>query len=662
MPKEEQKVTGYLAFTPQNKVAVNKTYDTSSKFESVQHASAGLGNVRTRDGYHEGDYYRQRTQDIVPSRFRDVIYACRKAYLQVGVVRNVIDLMTDFACEDLKIIHPDKKVEAFFKVWMAKIKLKDAIDEFVRHFFIDGNVVVKRYLARLSKPVEDQWMEKTMKADDPEKLYVEDQVGRREIPWRYSFLNVSALYWMGGEAAQASGDKQLAFRPSESLVNAIRTPSDDLQRSMVNNLPIGVRNAVSSNSTAGLVPLDMEELYIAHNKKDSWEDWAPPYLYAVLSDIAFKHKLRQAEISAMDGWINVIRLWKLGDHKEGFFPGTPVVEKLLDLLQVNTGGGVMDIVWDSMIDVKELYPPVKDILGEEKYTQVNKDILIGLGVPEVLIGGEGANFSNSFIQLKTLVEKLNYVRDKLKDWLYQEVHLVCRAMDIPVAPKIRFNQMNLEDESVTRKLIIELLDRGIISVEAVLQVYGEDILIEAERIRGEKAIFKDAGIKVKSPLDPPPVKPGIPGAKAPGTTPNGGKPVKTTDVGRKPRKAKPLRATELTVKALDIIDIVDNHIVPLYMESEGVANARRLTAEQKDELNTMRMVILASIKPDQDITEEHIVDIVQNSSNINNSVVQHIQNNITSFASNGILPTLAQRKRIEAASWAEYYNEEIENA
>ncbi len=661
MPQE--KALGYLAFNDKTKTTVNNSYKATSKFESVQHSQASMSsNVRVRDGYNEGDYYRQRPGDVMPTKFRDVIYACRKAYLSVGVVRNVIDLMTDFACEDLKIVHPDKKVEAFFKVWIAKTRLKDAIDEFVRHFFIDGNVVVKRYLARLSKPVEEQWMEKTMSAQEAEKLYVEDQVGKREIPWRYSFLNVAALYWMGGEAAKATGTRQLAFRPSDELLNAIRTPSDDFQKKLSDTLPSQVRRSVTTLSNNGLVPLDMEQLYIAHNKKDSWEDWAPPYLYAVLSDIAFKHKLRQAEMSALDGVINVIRLWKLGDHKEGFLPGEPMVEKLLDILQGNTGGGAIDIVWDSMIDMKDYYPPVEKILGEEKYTLVNRDILIGLGVPEVLIGGEGANFSNSFIQLKTLVEKLNYVRDKLKDWLYQEVHLVCRAMDIPIAPKIRFNQMNLEDESVTRKLIIELLDRGIVSSEAVLQVYGEDILVETERIRGEKKIFKDAGIKIKSPLDPPPPKPGMPGSKppggkAPGTTRKGGKPAKTTDVGRKPRKAKPLRAS--IVKAMDIIDAIDEQVVPLYMENAGVANARRLTAEQKDELDDIRILMLASMTPDDEISETFMLQAAAKTQEANQDIISCIKQSIKDFYSeNDKGPTLAQKKRIAAVAWAEYYNQD----
>src|SRR5690606_10512365 len=104
--------------------------------------------------------------------------------------------------------------------------------------------------------------------------------------------------------------------------------------------------------------------------------------------------------------------------------------------------------------------PIENILGEEKYNQVNRDILIGLGVPEVLIGGKGGNFSNSFIQLKTLIEKLKYVRSRVIEWLETEIAILCKSMDIKILPKIKCPPI-LDDENTTRKLIVGLFDRGI---------------------------------------------------------------------------------------------------------------------------------------------------------------------------------------------------------
>lgn len=666
MPPNKDKTTGnmnnkaYVVFTNDNKANVVNISAARRDLGVIKHRTVGsssdpLSDLHTRAPYNRLDYDAVRPDERIPRKFRDVIHACRAAYLRVGIVRNVIDMMTDFTTEDLKIVHPDKKVEAFFRVWMKKVNLREAVDEFVRHFLVDGNVVVKRITARLSKPVEEQWAEeKTVGAD--EKLYIETKVPKREIPWRYSFLNVAALTWLGGEEAQIAGKKRLAFRVSKNIAEMIRTPNDDFQKGIVSRLPESLVKNIKTNS-GDWVELDMDTVYVSHNKKDTWEDWAPPFLYSVLSEIYFRDKLRQAEVSALDGVINVIRLWKLGDHENGFLPNQAIIDKLIDILQANTGGGAMDLVWDSLIDMQEYYPPVDKILGSEKYEQVNRDILIGLGVPEVLIGGQGSNFSNSWIQLRTLVEKLEYIRQAVIDWLNIELRYVCNAMDIKIVPKIRFNNMNLEDENVTRKLILDLLDRGVISVEAVHDVYGEDFLMEVERMKYEKQLFKSAGIKPKSPLDPKPVKPG--GAKPPTGRKGAGRPKKSVDTStRKTRKAKPRRSagSELTIFALDAIDAIDQNIIPVYMENLGVASARKLTNDQKEELSNVRMSVLACIKPNDKLDRDSLITIAEKCDQFDPEIVTYIEKSILKFISdNGVEPTVTQRKRLEAVAWAKFH-------
>jgi hypothetical protein len=663
----------YTAFNNDNKVnAMASLSNVIERYEGVRRGSEEkttaislTSDQSIRSPFNRMDYDLYRPNEKLPKRFREVIHACRGAYLRLGIVRNVIDMMTDFATEDLKIVHPDKKVEAFFKVWMKKVKLKEAVEEFVRHLLIDGNVVLKRTTAKLSKPVENQWMEIATAAETPQKLYTEDQVSKREIPWKYNFLNVAALFWIGDEIDP--DNKKLAFQPSQSLLKVIRTPNDFFQKSYVDRLPKSILDKVKTDDSA-FIPLDMDSIYVAFNKKDSWEDWAPPFLYSILSEIHFRDKLRQAEISALDGVINVIRLWKLGDHKEGILPNQAAVDKLISILETNTGGGAIDLVWDSMIEMAPFYPPVAEILDPEKYSQVNRDILIGLGVPEVLVGGQGGNFSNSFIQLKTMVEKLNYVRGKVTDWLQGEIEMVCQAMDIKMLARAKFNEMNLEDENANRKLIVGLLDRGVISAEAVLEIYGEDFILEVERLKQQKDTFNKAGIKLKSPLDPPPQKPlAKPIGSKPGSIKKksktgqkgAGRPSGAKDTSvRKTRQAKiRTTATQLSVFALDAIDAIDKYVIPIYIESANVSNARKLTAEQKDELNQVRITVLASIKPSDSLLEESILDIAENSENYNKDVVIAINNAIAEFTSTrNCEPTLTQRKNLEAIAWASVYN------
>ena len=75
----------------------------------------------------------------------------------------------------------------------------------------------------------------------------------------------------------------------------------------------------------------------------------------------------------------------------------------------------MELVWGPELSYTESNSQVYKFLGSEKYTSVLNSIYAGLGVPPTLTGmaNNGGGFTNNFISLKTLVERLQYGRDQL---------------------------------------------------------------------------------------------------------------------------------------------------------------------------------------------------------------------------------------------------------
>ena len=642
--------------------------------------STGIDDISVRDDFGRSDYEDTRPKERLPKTFSDTVHACRRSYTYVNIVRQVIDLMTDFAVEDMKFVHPDKSTKALIDVWAEKVGIREAADEFVRHLLVDGNVVAKRTTAKLAKPTQKQWMKKLRAEPDIDRITKDKEPNKREIPWKYNFLNVASLEWRGGELAKLTGDRQLSFTLSKQLIREMVNPSAD-NADIVKNLPADFRKRIqqkSKNSSKMKIDIDMDKVFISHYKKDSWQDWGTPFLLSILPDLFFKDKLRLAETAALDGVINVIRLWKLGDHTEGIMPNEDAVDHLLNILKANTGGGAMDIVWDSLIEMQEFYPPIDEILGSQKYEQVNKDILIGLGVPEVLIGGQGGNFSNSWVQLKTLIERLQAIRNKLRDWLQNEVRLFCQGMGIKTLPKVKFSEINLQDENVTKRLIVGLLDRGIISVEAVHEAYGEDFTLEVDRIRREQQLFDKKGIEVRSPMASNAVNSPSGGVENPQnpanqeseenkdsgggseTSPkeNEGRPPGTEDTDRDERTPNPQPSADKIVFGLDAVDAIDKHVVPAIIDSYGVKNARQLSAKQKQEIESMRRYVLANIKPNDKLDSDSLLSIAENSGQTNKRLYNSIGRSIKNFTKNkGNEPTTSQKKRIEAVAWAHYYND-----
>lgn len=638
-----------------------------NKFEAVQRSKAANNNevvtdVSVRAPFGRSDYEFFHPNEYLPRDFRQIILACRASYMYVGVIRNVIDLMTDFACEDLCLIHTDPKVQAFFKVWSKKVNLFDVAQEFVRHFLVDGNVVIKRITTKLTVPLKRQW-ESAAKVD--QKSYVEkSSLEPGEIPIRYIHLNLLNLLWIGGIAAKIADKQFLTFNVNPNILSVLRANKEQAKE-ILDALPLDIREHILNKGPTN-IPLDMSKIFVSYNKKDSWEPWATPYLISILKDVKFRDKLRQAEISTLDGFISTIRLWKLGDHKEGFLPNDKVIDKLVNMISSNVGGGSFDIVWDSMIDMEEFYPPV-ELLGSEKYDQVNKDILIGLGVPDVLLGGKGANFSNSFIQLKTLVEKLKTVRSKVIDWINTETAIVCRGMGFDSQPRVKFNYNNLQDDSVKQKLIMGLLDRGLISADSVLQLFNEDWDMEVERISEQQKTIKQNKLDVRNPLPDPKImqqqvdqrgqKMNQPNISGQPKNDNGRPNFQKDDTKRDQKVTKVKTKSSIAIiKAMDIIDLIDDNIVPVYMDHLGVDNARKLTNDQKREIDNIRLVVLSSIKIADKVDSDFIIKVAENTSNsVNkNIVIEADRLNSEFLEENGEKPTLSQRKRLNAIAWANF--------
>lgn len=660
-PPASDAKSSFMVVTGQNKKSlmadygrvVNHFSGIGGETDSVATASSSvIRDISVRAPFSRHDYESFRPEEALPKHTKDVIKACRQVYKQKGIVRQIIDMMTDFAIAGLDVAHVDAKNEIFLRVWMDKVKLRAAAEEFIRHDLIDCNVVAKRITGQLPKPTEAQW--RNAKADaDVKVLTDKSSQEAREIPIKYEFLNIVNLEWKGGELARWSGERPLTISLDTKFIATVKSPKTTQEKAWVKKIPLDIREQILEGKTKS-IELDMEKIYVSHNKKDSWDDWATPFLYSVLEDLYFKDKLRQAEISALDGIINVIRLWKLGDHVAGFLPDEGAVDKLINIIESNTGGGAFDIVWNSLIDMKEYYPPIGEILGPEKYEQVNQDILIGLGIPEVLLGGKGANFSNAFIQLKTVIERLKTVRSHLTEWLDKELRFLCDGLDIKVSPIVLFDNNNLEDENVANQFLLQLFDRGIVSVSTMHKTSDLNTAVEVDRIKDQKAVFNDTGgIPIKNPLD----KTGPSGPEGTSSGPKGGRPVASPDVQRRKTKIVKPRGTKanLMLKGLEVADYIHKTVQALYMKENNVDNARKLTNEQMDDVDRLKLHVLACIHPVDELSPERIVEIMDQSPNLN--IVEEAVSATKEYLANNGQLTLLQQTQIHAVVWANHHIE-----
>ena len=574
-------------------------------------------NKTVRPGFTRNDYDAFRPDEQIPRRQKRVIKMCMDAYDKVGIIRNVVDLMGDFGSQGIEIVHENKSVESFYKQWFKKIDGKERSERFLNNLYRTGNVIIYRSDAKVT-PAVTKYI-KSMGADIRVKV---PKFEKGAIPWRYNFFNPTSIDSKDGRLNIMFGRKDYQIT-STSFIDNFRDGTIPAQ--FLETLPPDVKNKIKNGDHR--IPLDPERLSLFFYKKDDWMEWANPMIYAILDDIIMLEKMRLADLSALDGAISNVRLWTLGNLEHKILPTKAGINKVRDVLTGNAGGGTMELVWGPELTYTESNSQVYKFLGSEKYTSVLNSIYAGLGVPPTLTGlaGNGGGFTNNFISLKTLVERLQYGRELLIKFWEKEIELVRQSMGFRKPAHIQFDQMSLSDEAAEKNLLIQLADRDIVSHETVLQRFKEIPSIEKIRLKREqKDRLNDAYPDKAGPFHNPNHKQEMEKIDKQGeinketkdsrekqklTNPNG-RPILKRDEGPRKKRTETPRSkpgvAELIVWSQDAFDKISEVATSAFLGFKNKANLRKLTKAEVAELEKIKLDVLTNVDLMSDVSDDAI--------------------------------------------------------
>jgi hypothetical protein len=648
--------------------ALKQSSEAMSEYTLVQKASGmrrfGLDysnldkNTSGRPGLTRSDYDYFRPDEAVPRNIKAIIRRSEDIYQRVGLVKNVIDLMGDFASQGIRLVHKNKRIERFYRQWFKKIRGKDRSERFLNNLYKSGNVVINRQTGKLSLKVADKLYNSIASPDLQVQDLSEVQLEKREIPWVYTFIDPFLVDIAAGPLSSFSSSKAYELQLPAELRKLINSPKTDAEKKVVAGLPPQIIEAAKSRLP---YPLDINKTLVYHYKKDDWQSWAFPMVYAIMDDINVIEKLKLADIAALDGAISNIRIFKLGSLEHKIAPTKAATAKLAQILGNNVGGGTMDLVWGPDIELLESKTAVHQFLGEGKYIPHMNSVYAGLGIPPTLTGTFGAaGTTNNFISLKTLTQRLQYGRDVLIDFWEQEIALVQKAMGFRYPARIEFDRMDLSNEDTEKSLLVQLADRNLVSDELIQTRFGLDPDMEKTRLNKEsrdrdgKRMVKKAGpwfdpqvenalkkialqggsvapsqvglelekkksgektaLEMKQPpatapstklaKDSPESLPGLPGQGRPKTS-------KDTEK-RKTKVFKPQTGAKLLLWASEAQDKISQIINPTLLEFYNKKNLRSLSNEEIREIDLIKTKILFTIDPLSTISSDKIIHILSN--------------------------------------------------
>lgn len=583
-------------------------------------------SISGRPQFDRGVYEHFRPGESLPKNYKDVIASCDNMYYQFTLVRNIIDLMSDFACQGIKLVHPIKSIERFYNSWFEKINGFDRSERFLNYLYRHAMVVVEARVGKINKPTREEF--KALGADEVNIVIFKPN--KNEIPLDYVFHHPALVF------------------PKNPLIINEETEYYVQVNQGTNSTYLNSLSLYGFDKNTRILPKD--KTCVFYYKRDDWQNKPIPFLYPLIKHAIMLEKLNLADSAALDGAISAVRIFKLGNLEHKLAPTDLAVAKLNEILQSHVGGGTLDLIWGPDIELVESNTNVHQFLGEAKYTPHLEQMYIGLGIPPTLAGRGGSGTTNNYISLKTLTKRLQYGRRQLISFWNKQIKWVQKSMSFARPAKIEFDFLDLGDEQTEKQLLIQLADRNLISEEKLQSIFGHDPEMEKSRINREHRERKtnrrvpkisslpdslDVALKKislqKGFLTPAQlgllVESGTESEKTPfdkqmdvqkqrgntsqisnkGKKPRG-RPSGSKDSNKRKKAAfKPKIKAAMEIWAIEAQNKINNIIKPEFLRAVNKSNFRQLTTHESKQYEKLLFSVLLSVTPFTDMSSSNII-------------------------------------------------------
>jgi hypothetical protein len=494
----------------------------SRKGESSSETSSRTNSARTNRAAFSGVFNRFSSirMGMLPYEYaadgvnvREAIELCQKAYANVSIFRNSVDVMAEFANSEIYLEGGNKASRDFFYKWFNKIRLWDLKDQYFREYYRSGNIFLYRVDGDLS-------------LDDfatISKTYAVEGIKPNKLPIKYILLNpFDVVAKRSTSFATGAYEKIL----SEYDMERLRNPKDDYDKEVLNALPADIQEKIKQGQyyrSGLLVKLDNEKLSYSFYKKQDYEPFAIPFGFPVLEDINAKLELKKMDQAITRTVENVILLITMGAEpdKGGINPQN--LHAMQQLFMNESVGRVL--VSDYTTKAEFIIPDISKIIGPEKYQVLNEDIKQGL--QNIMLGTE--KYNTTEVKARIFMDRLNEARRAfINDFLQREIRRTAKNLGFRQIPVAKFVDMDSKDQTEILRITTRLMELGIMTPQQGLDVFNtgkfpnsEDITVNQEEFVKERKKGYYNPLVGGVPVIAPPA-PKMPAGAAP--TPNVGNP------------------------------------------------------------------------------------------------------------------------------------------
>jgi hypothetical protein len=294
-------------------------------------------------------------------------------------------------------------------------------------------------------------------------------VQHTEIPEGLEGTNYELIYWV----------------PPSTFINQLRSPRDpNLKKKLDQMLGSDVKSALLKD---GKYLLDESFMMHIKHRGTGVDTYGQSLLEPAMSDIRYFQALDALELTIITNLMARMVIIKVGsDNPESEYHTSAVTASRLTMLQrmMRLVGPAATVLWGGPdINVVEVSAHNALPAIEERYKIAERRLLMSLGLPAVLMVGEGGDGKAAgFAASLGVAAELREIQDQYKNALealaqhiadengYEEVEVVWE-----------WTENLLEDKETAANLILKLFQSGLLSPETALEETGFDYAAEQKR-------------------------------------------------------------------------------------------------------------------------------------------------------------------------------------
>jgi len=279
------------------------------------------------------------------------------------------------------------------------------------------------------------------------------------------------------------------YRPSPEEVRIVneRQPKEHYDR-----IPDNVKKMIIKGDPIKLNPISIHHFKYGSNP---WEDYGTPMIRSLFPTLTYKDKLRQAQFVVAERMILPIKVVKVGNDTR---PASQEdIDGVQDELAAIANDPNLTLVTHHAFDMDYVGATGKIHTLSNEFELIEQEILDGVMLNKLLLNGEGPAYSSGQVGLLAMGKRLDTFRNEVKHWIEQCIFKPVaewngfivegeRGQEEIVFPKIKFDDLELRDDTGKLQTLVTANQNGVISNVSLIEAFGLDPDQEIERLRYEQ--------------------------------------------------------------------------------------------------------------------------------------------------------------------------------